>query len=572
MKFALAQINPVSGDVWGNVRHMEKTMDEARMSEADVVIFPEMSIPGYCIADLMDNTRFLEANMEAIGELKKFTENMAAVVGYVEIDNGRKYNSAAVLNNCELKGNARKTLLPSYRYFDDKRYFSPGKNQNPVEIEIGNEKAKLGISICEDMWDYGYEKKPICNLASGGADIIININASPFTPGKKFARSREIRRHVENTKLPFAYVNTVGVADNGKNIIPFDGQSMVYDSICGLSAIGKQFEEDIVYFDFTPKKRHIPRKLVCNNINDGEREIHDAIVMSLRDYAKKSGFSRAIESVSGGIDSCLGVALCAESFGSENVTAFSMPTRYNSDTTRNIAKRVCENLGIKFKEIPIDENYRNMENSFEKNNHKIEKNITKENMQSRIRGMIMMAESNDTGALLVSNGNKTELALGYATLYGDMCGGISVIGDLSKSDVYRIAKYVNRRAGKEIIPKEAFEIVPSAELAHGQKDPFDYIAVSPIVDEFVECRRDPNELKELFAIRNLDEERFEKYPDGRSIYEKYDNESFGNLIDKTYEQFRKSVFKRIQAPPIIAVSERALGYDLRETLINGWKQ
>lgn len=570
MKFALAQMNPTSGDVWGNLEKISEIMHEAGKGDADVIVFPEMSIPGYCIADLMDNHSFLEANMEAVEQLKSQTNDIAAVIGFVETENGKKYNSAAVLNNKELKGIARKALLPSYRYFDDKRYFEPGTEQKPIRVETKNGMALLGISICEDMWDSGYDIKPVMNLAAASADIIININASPFSPVKKDMRSELIKRHVEETGLPFVYLNTVGVADNGKNIIPFDGQSVVYDKDSRIAALGKRFEEDFIYFDFNPATKEIPKKLICNNIHDRERDIHDALVMGLRDYGKKSGFSKAIESVSGGIDSCLGLALCTEAFGPDNVKAYSLPTRYNSDITRKTAMKLCENLGVGFREISIDDIYQHVVNSFEHDNHEIEKNITKENMQSRIRGIFMMAESNDSGALLVSNGNKTELALGYATLYGDMCGGISSIGDLSKSDVYRLSYYVNRKAGKDIIPKEAFEITPTAELATGQTDPFDYIAVSPIVDELVTGRKDSSEIKELFRKKKLDTEIFGKYPDGKTVYEKYDNETFDRLVDNTYERFRKNVFKRIQAPPIIAVSERAFGYDLRETLINGW--
>jgi NAD+ synthase (glutamine-hydrolysing) len=575
MRFALAQINPTSGDIKRNSKMIARTIEDSARKNIDVVVFPEMALPGYCIADLVENKKFLEANKNALENLAVDSKGIASVIGFIDFNENNpvreKYNAAAVLKDGEILGIARKSKLPSYRYFDDKRYFCNGKERAPIKVETDNGEVNIGLCICEDMWENGYNINPVDELAEKGAEIILSLNASPFSPGKSKQRMGQIESHVKKTGLPFAYVNTVGAADNGKNIIPFDGQSMVYDSRGNLAALGKQFGEDVLLFDFCPETNNVINQNPAIPEQNREREIYEALVMGIKDYARKTGFKKIIEPVSGGIDSCLGLAICTEALGHENIIAFNLPTDFNTDETRFIAKKLAENFGVDYKIIPIQEIYEKSAETFEANAHRISKNISMENLQSRIRGLMMMLESNDSNALLVSNGNKTEIALGYATLYGDMCGGISVIGDLSKSDVYKTARYVNERHGKAVIPTRAFELKPSAELCHGQVDPFDYIAVSPIVDEFVEKRSDPSELKELFKNHGLDMKKFEKYPDGKNIYEKYDYESFGNLVDDTYEKFRKSVFKRIQAPPIIAVTDRAFGYDLRETLINEWE-
>lgn len=573
MKFALAQINPKSGDIEGNEKLIASAIENSSRKNADVVVFPEMAIPGYCIADLIENREFLDANRKSLEKLSGVSEGMASVIGFVDYDDENpenRYNAAAVVKDGEILGIARKTNLPSYRYFDDKRYFKKGEERVPFEIKTCSQKASIGISICEDMWENGYRFNPINELAAKGSGILININASPFEAGKEIERKIRIENHVKNTGLPFAYINAVGVADNGKNLIPFDGHSLVYGNDGEIKAEGKRFREDLIFFDMD-ERGIIDSAHGKEGKYSREREIYEALAMSIRDYAKKTGFKKIIEPVSGGIDSCLGLAICVEALGSENVNAYNLPSEFNSNETREIAEQLARNFGVEYKIIPINEVYGASSGSFEKHCHRISKRISKENLQSRLRGVLMMLESNEKDSLLVTNGNKTEIALGYATLYGDMCGGISIIGDLSKSDVYTLAKYVNKLHGKEMIPLRAFELKPSAELSHGQADPFDYYAVSPIVDEFVEKRRGPSELKELFKNRLLDNKKFGNYPDGKGIYEKYDEKSFGTLVDDAYERFRKSVFKRIQAPPIIAVTKRAFGYDLRETLINGWK-
>jgi NAD+ synthase (glutamine-hydrolysing) len=293
--------------------------------------------------------------------------------------------------------------------------------------------------------------------------------------------------------------------------------------------------------------------------------------MGLRDYMRKSHFTDAIVPVSGGIDSALVLAIAVDAAGPGCVRAYNLPSQYNSDTTRSIAERLCCSLGVRYGVIPISAIDEELRGTFERHAHPIERSLTRENLHARIRGLLMMAESNDTGALLLSCGNETEIALGYATLYGDMCGGISVIGDLSKVDVYRLARHVNARHRRQIIPEETFTLLPSAELAPGQVDPFDYYVMAPVVSELAERRRSASELIALFETRSLDLDRFVPDPEGRTVYDKHTVDTFRAVVMEAFQRMRRSVYKRLQGPPILAVSERAFGFDLRETIINGWE-
>jgi NAD+ synthase (glutamine-hydrolysing) len=547
---------------------------QAAARGADLVVTPEMALPGYCIGDLVEDNGFVQANHEAVLRIAAAARGITAVVGFIDHDPGacndhgtlKKYNAAAVVRDGRVLQRARKSLLPNYRYFDDKRFFSPGDTREPLTIEARGGRASVGVSICEDMWDEYYPIKPLPELAAKGASVLLNLNASPFYPGKRHTRERLIRSHIGALHRPIVYVNTAGAADNGKNIIPFDGESLVYDAQGRLIAIGKPFAEDLLVVDLDGSAEALELPPA-----DREREMYDALVMSLRDYMRKLSFTRAIVPVSGGIDSALAVTIAVDALGAENVLAYNLPSRHNTETTRSIASRLAQALGIRYGVIPIQEIDETIRRTFESHAHPIAHGLTRENLHARIRGVLMMAESNDTGALLISCGNETEIALGYATLYGDMCGGLSLIGDLSKTDVYRLARHANARHGRELIPDETFHIVPSAELADGQFDPFDYSVVAPIVGEVMERRSSEDDLVRQFEGRALDPARFG--PDDRGLlpYDKYTPETFRAIVRDCFRRMRRSVYKRLQGPPIVVVSERAFGFDLRETIINGWE-
>jgi NAD+ synthase (glutamine-hydrolysing) len=577
MRVALAQLNPTSGDIDGNAARVIAAIEEARGQQADLFVAPEMVLPGYCIGDLIESADFLAANDRALQRIADAALGVTAVVGFIDYDlharndNGtvRKYNAAAVVRDGRVLQKAHKSLLPNYRYFDDKRFFTPAERRDPVDVASATGLVRVGVSICEDMWDDFYEVKPLPELAARGAALLLNLNASPFYPGKRHERDALIRRHVARLRMPLVYVNTVGAGDNGKNVITFDGESLVYDEHGRLIAIGPQFEEELLVVDVGPGAP-VHAALELPDI-DREREMYDALVLGLRDYMRKTGFSRAVVPVSGGIDSALALAIAVDAVGAAGVTAYNMPSPFNTEATRSIAARVARALNVRYGIIPISRIDEEVRATFEEHAHPISRGLTRENLHARIRGLLMMAESNDTGALLISCGNETEIALGYATLYGDMCGGISVIGDLSKVDVYRLARHVNERRGAEVIPAETFALTPSAELAADQYDPFDYYVMAPVVSELAERRRAPSELVALFERRALDAGRFVPDPQGRTVYDKHTTATFGAVVAEAAHRMRRSVYKRLQGPPIIAISERAFGFDLRETIITGWE-
>ncbi|MGH9340580.1 MAG: NAD(+) synthase [Acidobacteriota bacterium] len=574
LRLALAQINPKTGDIRGNACKILKGIGRAREEGCDLVVFPEMCLTGYCLDEkLLINPQFLRENrLELMEKILPACRGIAAVVGFIDFDEQRRgpdnriirHNAAAIIQDGELIQIVRKRLLPSYRYFDDKRYFEPGTEVEPAQIKIRRGSVRIGVLICEDLWDRGYTSKPCALYKEKGVDYLFCINASPFVAsavgernGKRFRREALIREQIERYDVPIVYVNTVGIGDNGKNIIPFDGFSMGFDRSGRRVASLKQFEEDQRSICFEDGRA----EPVDEPAFDREAEIYDALVMSVRDYFDKVGiFKRVLEAVSGGIDSALGSAIAYEAMGPERLSLYNLPSRYNSATTQRLARQLAENFGVDFHVVPIQEMVDQITRDFEQYLHPMAQSTTLENLQARVRGLIMMAESNDQQGLLLTNGNETEIALGYATLYGDMVGGLSVIGDLPKPDVYRLARYVNRRWAREMIPEGIFTVPPSAELKQDQVDPFDYDVVGPILSDFIEKGLSPDDLVGEF-------EECEIHP---GLYAKYDRAQFRELVEGLYRSLNRSVYKRLQGAPIIVISERAFGFDLRETIINGW--
>lgn len=581
LRVALAQINPVTGDLRANARLIVEAIQEGRRQGAHLVVLPELCLTGYCLDEkLLMGTSFLRANRRLLDEeVAPATRGIAAVVGFLDFDPSRKgpdgvwvrYNAAAVLQDGGLAAVVRKRLLPSYRYFEEKRYFEAGQGCAPITLKTPHGSARIGVLVCEDMWDEGYSQKPAQCYSRAGVDCLVSINASPFVSdrpgrrdGKGVRRLRLARRQVRDTGLPVIYVNTAGTGDNGKNVIVFDGGSFALDEsgrcLGRLAAFAPEIRTVEIFSGAAPVEA-APEM-------SREEGIFRALTLGVRDYFDKSeSFDRVLEPISGGIDSALGAVIAHRAVGPERLSLYNLPTRFNSPATRANAGRLADNLGLSCRVVPIEDLSQQISAVFSEHLHPVERSVTLENVQARLRGLLMMMESNDRRGLLLTNANATEIALGYSTLYGDMAGGLAVIGDLTKPDVYRVARWVNRDAGADLIPAGILEATPSAELREGQSDPFDYEIVGPMVSDMIEFGWGPLEFQERFRRRALDPLR---YPD--RMYHGHDRGSFLELARGVARLLRRAVYKRLQGAPIIAVTERAFGFDLRETLINGWDE
>ncbi|MEM3384439.1 MAG: NAD+ synthase [Nitrososphaeria archaeon] len=549
MRFAIAQVNVTVGDLEGN---MKKILDYLRKSAdagADIVIFPELAITGYPPQDLLFEKSFIKENRERLLELIKCSGNVVGIVGYVESVGERLYNSAVVFQNGEILAKVYKTLLPTYDVFDEARYFV-GQDVNdirPVRVSVRGKGINLGVEICEDLWDERYDVKVTEILAKRGADYIINISASPYYVAKKFERLKLLKEKATQYHVPIFYANLVGAQDE----LVFDGQSMVVDGGGNLIAYGRQFEEDLIFVDesdFGQKNVQLPPYVF-------EEEVFNALVLGVKDYFRKTGFEKAVIGMSGGIDSSLTTCIAVEALGKENVIGVLMPSKYSSEASRIDAKILAENLGICYVEVPIQEivdGYRNvmapyLEKIRKHYSIKVEDDdpVADENIQARVRGNILMDISNrlkNLKILVLNTGDKTEVALGYCTIYGDMVGMLDVLGDISKLECYRLAEYYNRKRGKEIIPENVFKKKPSPELKEGQVAPFDYSIVSPLVDEIIENRISKQELIE------------KGYPK--------------DVVYEVYLRIRRSEYKRWQAPPCIKIHKKAFGLGWRMPIVN----
>ena len=536
MNIALCQINPIVGDFKHNLSKIISTYREAVEKGAELVVYPELAITGYPPQDLLFESSFIEQNLNLLQKLQDEVNEVPLITGYVRKDGDKIFNSAVVLHEGVQKANYDKILLPIYDVFDEMRYFTSGESTVPVSIQIGGKEIKVGLHICEDLWDRKYSTKVADELVENGAEILINISSSQFHEGKQFERIALIKKKVERLRVPFLYCNLVGAQDE----LIFDGHSLAYSKNGNLLGEGKQFEEEIIYVNPDSSEN---QKLSTSYSR--EEEMFKALVLGVKDYFRKTGYKKAVIGLSGGIDSSLTACIAKEALCEKNVTCLLMPSRFSSDHSISDSQKLCRNLGIQAIEIRIDSILEEYEVLFKSQFSDQSRDITEENIQARIRGNLLMAYSNKKNVLLLSTGNKTELALGYCTLYGDMSGGLAVISDLSKTDVYAVAKWVNESFGSEIIPQNVFDKPPSAELSEDQVDPFDYNIVSPLVDEIVENHKSKNDLIKMG----------------------YNKE----LVDQIYHLVHRSEFKRRQAAPGLRVSAKAFGMGRRYPIINHYK-
>ena len=536
LKIRLAQINPIVGNLQKNANLIKDIIASSR--EIDILVFPELSLTGYPPQDLLLDNNFLDKAEKAIEDIKNVTSAQLVIVGTPRREEGLLYNSAAILKDGDVLGYRDKTLIPSYDVFDESRYFAPSNDIIPINVEIDKQKISLGIQICEDLWDDEYNQKVTSKLIDKGAEMIVNISASPYRINILDKRVSLCLDKASYLKYYFIYCNLVG----GQDELVYDGQSFIMDSGGKIKQMGKIFKEDIIDFNTdTDCDKEIARK---NSLD--EEQIYKGLCLGVKDYFKKSGFKKAILGLSGGIDSALTAAIAVKALGSENVVGVSMPSKFSSEHSKSDAKELASNLGMQFEMIAIDSSYDQIIKSMDVFFDGTPLGLAEENLQARIRGNILMSISNKINALLLNTGNKTELALGYCTMYGDMCGALGVISDLSKLQVYSVSKWINSSFNKFLIPENTLLKEPSAELRDNQYDPFDYNIVSPMVDLIINDLVEKDQLIEM----------------GYSL----------ELIHEVFNLIHRSEYKRRQSPPGIKISDKAFGLGRRYPIINQFKE
>lgn len=535
MKIALCQINPTVGAINQNKKIILETYSRAIDLKADVIVFPELAIIGYPPQDLLLRDRFIINAQNALNEIAQ-KSTIPVILGNTLIEHNKLYNCAFICENGEIVSHYKKRLLPTYDVFDEDRYFSAGNKHCIVELAIDGKNTKIGLQICEDLWDKNYSCDLAKELKESGAEIIINISASPYRVDKLLDRCELIQTKAKDNSIPYIYCNLVGAQDE----LIFDGQSLAYNENGQLIAQGKSFEEEIVMVDLSLNK---PMNL---KVVQREEKIYNALVLGVKDYFKKTNHSEAVIGLSGGIDSSLTASIAVDALGKENVHGVSMPSKFSSQHSKDDAKLLSENLGVDYRTISIESIVSSFEQSLKASYNGSKPGVAEENIQARARGSIIMALSNKFNWLVLSTGNKTELAMGYCTLYGDMNGGLAVISDLSKTDVYALSKWVNKNAGFERIPFSSIEKPPSAELCLDQVDPFDYNVVSPLVSSLIDDEKSPSEL----------------------IKEGADPE----LVKDISSRIRINEYKRRQAAPGLKVTSKAFGMGRRVPIINQYDE
>jgi len=537
VKIALGQINPTVGDFSGNAAKIIEFSHHARSLGADLVIFPEMSVCGYPARDMVERPDFIRRCQETVDKIAAQTADIALICGFVTpapAGTGKSVmNSAGFLKGGKVQFVQSKMLLPTYDVFDEQRNFAPALKQEVMPYGGSN----LALTICEDAWNDKlfwshrlYSVDPVEELVRAGANFILNISASPFHIGKLQIREKMLSTIALNNRMPVLMVNQVG----GNDSVVFDGTSLVIAPDGKIVARAKSFEEDLILFDTETMKGEIREPMDSTNAS-----AYAALVLGTRDYVCKCGFSRVLVGLSGGIDSALVASIAVEALGKENVVGIGMPGPYSSRGSVDDARELARNLGIRFEVVPIAEMFSEFRCTMKEMFSGAAEDLTEENMQSRIRGNILMALSNKTNSLVLATGNKSEIAVGYCTLYGDLAGALCVISDVPKTMVYQLSRYVNR--DKVIIPVSTLEKPPSAELRPNQRDSDSlppYEVLDLILEDYVE---DLKTVKQIAAERGLDKE----------------------LVLKIVRMIDRSEYKRLQAPPGLKITEKAFGVGRR---------
>jgi NAD+ synthase (glutamine-hydrolysing) len=570
MRLVLAQMNTVVGDLDGNRDRIVARLEEAREAGAELVLFPELAVTGYPPEDLLLRPGFLRAAAKTLDSIAAETKGIAALVGAPHLDRDL-FNACAVCVDGEVKAMYRKQFLPNYGVFDEDRYFQPGREL--VLLRCG--ETLVGPTVCEDIWQPG---PPATDLALAGAHVVANISASPFHLGKGVEREEMLATRARDNSCWIAFVNAVGAQDE----LIFDGHSLVLDEQGTIVARGPAFEEALLVVDvdsttavgrrlrdarrraLARARRELPNPPVVEiptRPTDGHsvhpvkaplldelEQMRLALELGLRDYVEKNGFREVVLGVSGGVDSALVAALAAEALGPGRVVCVSMPSRYSSEGTRSDAKRVADALGARLIEIPIEPIVEAVGAALAQPFAGTDAGVAEENVQARIRGLIVMALSNKFGWLPLATGNKSELSVGYATLYGDMAGGFALLKDMYKTDVYRLARHLNERAGRELIPQSVIDRAPSAELRADQRDE-DSLPPYPQLDKVLEAYVELDESREELTTNGFDED----------------------VVDRAVGMIDRAEYKRRQAPPGVKLRPKAFGRDRRVPITNKWR-
>ncbi|MBM4350673.1 MAG: NAD+ synthase [Deltaproteobacteria bacterium] len=573
LRIGLCQINTTVGDIEGNTRKILDYIARGKRMGADLLVFPELAVTGYPPEDLLFMPKFIEANLKAIKKIGQATSSITAIVGFVD-KKENIFNSAALLHHGELISVYSKTYLPNYGVFDEYRYFQPGKENFIFTLK----SIPIGISICEDLW---YPGDPIRTQALyGGAELIVNISSSPYQASKTAFREKMISTRASDNVAIVAYCNLVG----GQDELVFDGGSVIYDQKGELLIRGRQFEEDLVLVDLDMEavfrmrlhdprvrrekltgeekglrkidlpaktgrsKRTLPSPKRDSKPLDRLSEIYAALTLGTGDYIRKNGFHTVLIGLSGGIDSALTASIAVDALGKKGVVGVAMPSQYSSKESLGDAKVLARNLGIRLLTIPIAEIFQAYLKTLSVPFKKVKPDATEENIQARIRGNILMALSNKFGWLVLTTGNKSEMSVGYCTLYGDMAGGYAVLKDAPKTLVYELAKYKNRKEGKDIIPKNVLVKAPSAELRPNQKDEDSlppYPTLDPILQAYVEEDKGVEEISEMGFKESM--------------------------IKEVIRMVDRNEYKRRQSPPGVKITHRALGKDRRLPVTNKYR-
>ena len=535
MKIAIAQINLTVGDIATNQQLVLDNIKQAQVHHVDLLVFPELTVCGYLPEDLLYHQQFLDDCYASVKEIAEFCQNICIVIGFPRNhpnEPEKLNNSAAFIQNGTIKMIYDKHKLPNYRVFDEQRYFTRGTHDGIIEVEINDEHFKLGVNICEDIW---HEAEPVINQAQQGVDLWINISASPYAAGKIGSRIKMLQKRCKDNNTDLIYCNMVG----GQDELVFDGTSCAINADGELLLLAKTFESELLMIDYLAPVKTINPRL------DEQTELYQALVMSTADYFHKNGFTQAILGLSGGIDSALTAAIAVDALGAENVMGLLMPSKFSSDHSIDDAQALAQNLGMKSTVIAIESIHGVFEQELAPNFTDYFQNLTDENLQARIRGTLAMAFANNHNAILLSTGNKSEIAVGYSTLYGDMAGGFAIIKDLFKNQVYDLCRYRNQIS--PVIPENTIIKEPSAELRHEQKDSDslpDYDSLDQILKAYIHDFKDAEQIA----------------AQGHDL----------DLVIKVLKMVDRNEYKRQQSALGPRLTKMAFGKDRRMPVTNGY--